>query len=910
MRDASAALDASVQPQSRPRGRALMLLALLALAAIATRFWALGARPFHHDESIHAFQSWSLSRGGDWRYDPAYHGPLLYYVNALVYKVFGATDTTARLGPAVFGVLLLCFAWPLRRWIGNRAAAAYAVLALCAPHFVYFSRFIREDLYSLVFTFGTIVAFQRFLETDRAAWLTASAVAFALAGVTKENAYMTGVLFVVWGLWSLLERVSRRGTPRPGLAPAVGDTVSWIRARIGPLIVAGLVFLSIWALMYSAFGKYPHDWFAIPKAISYWMGQHSIARIPGPWWYYFPQLAYYETAILLFAALAFRPIEWKADPFLRTVLVGAPITVAYLVARDIKPLVFLRPHALIYLAAIGVASVYLALFRLAAPDEHRLTPFVRFVAYWAVASLAIYGWAREKVPWLTVHPLLPLTILAGIGLIRLWDERQAPWAKLTLAAGALLFAVNTSAAYLAAFRYGAHDVEKEPHHAEMLAYVQTTKDLVRSLSAVARAQARVAPGAPVVTVAGEGVWPLSWYLRDVPVNWASRIERADTPVIVADWDPEGALEKQLAPAYDAKRVPIRAWWFPEEHKDEPKDGKPGVTHPTASDFVRWWLFHEIWSPIGSQDAVIYVRKDIGGTGALEPLQITVQDTSSRDYPTEAISLPAARVFGSAAPGGLKEPRGLATDPQGNLYVADTKNSRIVVFDGNGGFVRAIGSLGEGDGQLKEACGVAIGPDGLVYVADTWNHRIARFTTDGQWKGAWTVSDPSFFGPRALVFAKGFLDVADTGNKRIVRLDAEGHVASTWGGAGTEPGRFVEPVGLATDPAGRIWVADTGNHRIQVFEFDGAFVRQFPVNGWKDFYTEPYLAAGPSDSVFATDSWKGRIAQYDANGALSRSFKAEGLKSPTGIVIDPFGRIVVSDRGTDRIYSWSLSDLMR
>jgi uncharacterized protein (TIGR03663 family) len=533
--------------------------------------------------------------------------------------------------PALFGLLLIAAAWPLRRWIGSRAAAAYAVFVLAAGHFLYFSRFIREDLYSLVFTLATILAFQRFLETDRAAWLTASAVAFALAGVTKENAYMTGVLFVVWGVWSLVERASRRGEPRPGLGPAFSDTFAWVRARFLPIVAAGLVFLSIWALMYTAFGKYPGDWLAIPKAITYWMGQHSIARIPGPWWYYFPQLAYYETAILLAAAFAFRPVEWKGDPFLRTVMVGAPLTLAYLVARTYAAP--LRAHALYWLLGIAAVTVYVALFRLGGPGEHRLTPFVRFVAYWAVGSLAIYGWAREKVPWLTVHPLLPLTILAAIGFTRVWERRGEGWARAALAVGAALFAVNTYGAYLAAFRYGAHDLEGEPKHAEMLAYVQTTKDLVRSLSSVARAQSRVAPGAPVVTVAGEGVWPLSWYLRDVPVTWAQRIEQASTPVIVADWDPEGALEKQLASAYDAKRVPIRGWWFPEVHKDEAKDGKPGATHPTVRDFLRWWLFHEIWSPIGSQDATMYVRKDIaGGTGTLEPLQIAVQDTSRATTP--------------------------------------------------------------------------------------------------------------------------------------------------------------------------------------------------------------------------------------------------------------------------------------
>ena len=89
-------------------------------------------------------------------------------------------------------------------------------------------------------------------------------------------------------------------------------------------------------------------------------------------------------------------------------------------------------------------------------------------------------------------------------------------------------------------------------------------------------------------------------------------------------------------------------------------------------------------------------------------------------------------------------------------------------------------------------------------------------------------------------------------------------------------------GLAADSSGNIYVADTGNHRVQVFDADGKFLRQFPVSGWKDFYTEPYLAIGPGDSVLVTDSWKPRIALYDANGGFLKSFKADGLKRPTGI----------------------------
>jgi uncharacterized protein (TIGR03663 family) len=888
----------------RPRLTAgvLLFIAILALAAGLTRFWGLGDRPLHHDESIHAYQSYTLSRGGDWRYDPAYHGPFLYYVNALVYKVFGATDFTARMMPAVFGLILIGFAWPLRRWIGKPAAAVFAVLVLTSAHFAYFSRFIREDLYSLVFTLGTILAFQRFLETDRSKWLMLSATAFAFAGVTKENAYMTGVLFVFYGLWCLVRGAGSPDGPRPAMAARIA--LRWTREHWAPILSAAILFLVIWAGWYTAFGKYPGDWLAIPKAVKYWMGQHAIARIPGPWWYYFPQLAFYDTAIVFAALFAFSRRDGKADPLLRCLKAGALPVLVYLVARRFVPV--LVPHALIWVLGLFVVAAIWMLRRRPA-ETPPLSPFLQFLVFWTVGSLAIYGWAREKVPWLTVHPLLPLAMVAALGIVRLWQQRSRGWAKAALAVTGLLLVVNVHGAYLACFRYGAHDVEREPHHAEMLAYVQTSKDLVRALGVVDVAKARVAAGQPVVTIAGESTWPLTWYLRDAVATWAPRIDQASTPVIVSDWDPEGALEKQLAARYDAKRVPIRAWWFP----DPTKTGD--VQHPTFKDMVRLWLFHEIWSPIGSQDATLFVRKDLAGTGLLEPLQMQVQDTSSRDYGAEATELKGTRSFGGpgAGPDQFAEPRGVATDASGNIYVADSKNSRIEVLDANGAFLRALGTKGPALGQLNEPGGVAVGPTGEILVADTWNHRVARFGAGGEPLPAWTDPEKPFFGPRSLVLSRGSLYVSDTGNKRIVRFDAAtGAVTGRWGGAGSEPGQFIEPVGVAADPSGRIYVADTGNHRVQVFDAEGKFQRAFPVLGWKDFYTEPYLVIGPADSVILTDSWKGRIARYDASGTFSGSVRADGMKRPTGIALDPFGRLIVSDRDANRLFSWNLGDVVR
>src|SRR5262249_6573225 len=150
----------------------------------------------------------------------------------------------------------------------------------------YFSRFIREDIYSLVFTFGTILAFRAFLDTDRASWLTTAAVLFALSGLTKESVYLMAIIFLVFGALVFLERALAQESPAAGLRATLQETIRWCRERWRPILTAGFVFVVLWALGYSALGRYPQDWLAIPKAVHYWMGQHSIARIPGPWYYY------------------------------------------------------------------------------------------------------------------------------------------------------------------------------------------------------------------------------------------------------------------------------------------------------------------------------------------------------------------------------------------------------------------------------------------------------------------------------------------------------------------------------------------------------------------------------------------------------------------------------------------------
>src|SRR3972149_42773 len=80
---------------------------LLVILAALLRFWDLGLRALHHDESLHAVYSWYLFTGQGYRHDPMMHGPFQFHLSALVYFLFGATDYPARLGYAVAGTLLI-----------------------------------------------------------------------------------------------------------------------------------------------------------------------------------------------------------------------------------------------------------------------------------------------------------------------------------------------------------------------------------------------------------------------------------------------------------------------------------------------------------------------------------------------------------------------------------------------------------------------------------------------------------------------------------------------------------------------------------------------------------------------------------------------------------------------------------
>ncbi|HNX51030.1 MAG TPA: TIGR03663 family protein [Thermoanaerobaculaceae bacterium] len=278
----------------------------LVVGALVLRLFDLGSRPPHHDESVHGDFAHALLVDHAYRYDPTYHGPLLFYVTAPIFGLLGESDTSLRLYPVACGVALVALPFFLRRRMGARGAWWAGLCAAISPSFFYYSRFGRNEAMVLLSTAASLSLFWLVRRhgprlIPHIGWVA------ALHAISKETIYVISPLI---GLASFA------AAWRDGLWNGVRKGFFWIdryRIQIGVAILwAFLVCMTA----YTFFFVHPEDALFPLKAIKYWYGQHTSQRVGGPWFYHLPRLALYEFLPIV-AALAWcvrrrgrlRPVE-------------------------------------------------------------------------------------------------------------------------------------------------------------------------------------------------------------------------------------------------------------------------------------------------------------------------------------------------------------------------------------------------------------------------------------------------------------------------------------------------------------------------------------------------------------------------------------------------------------------------
>ena len=928
----SSFLDSSLSEILKPDWEKAIYLVIF-LLAVASRFWDLGARAMSHDESLHALYSYYLYNGAGYTHNPMMHGPFLFHANALIYFLFGDTDFTARIVPALFGVFMVMSPLLLRRWMGRLGAIIASVLLLISPSILYYSRYIRNDIYIIVWSIVLIAALFHFVESRKPGWFYTAAAVLMLSLATKENAYIFGFIGLVFIIEVYLwEKVSPRNQiwlylggailsllllgaayllgrpPAEGVEAAegaagalklvmsvlmvVGGTIPAVLVSAGLIrsrypepssiqvairslgwqhwLIAVLIMFLLYALLFTTFFTNPVGLgTGIFGSISYWMAQQEVERGGQPWYYYFLVLSMYE----------FVPV-----------LLGLVAMLYYLI-RGLFP----RP--------------------VEDPDSPEAQPsvdasnarFVAFLIFWTLSSLFIYSWAGEKMPWLVVHPVLPFIVISAkfAGDILEGVNWEAVWKR----GGALLILL------LPITLFGVYTlIRLQPFQGLSLFKLQETGNWLAALfitlllvvltwMVIRRLGGRYAllvVLATMLALLSFFTIRFAWMATFINYDYATELlvyahggaDVKPTLAEIAEISQRTVGDKMIEVAYDSDVSWPLEWYMREYpnrkfYSDNPTRENLDVPVILAGDKIdskvqpflgdRYYGFKRrlVWWPNQQYMGLTWERIRELLTSP-EQREILWNILYYREYPRTPddwyhVHNMTLYIRKDVA----QQLWDFGAVPPDAMELPPDPYSKVHV---NLNADREWGAIGTEPGQFNHPRSVAVGPGGNVFVVDSDNNRVQVFDGQGTFLQEWGSNCN-------LATGLGCLD------------------------AGGE-GQFQEPWGIAVAADGRVYVADTWNHRIQVFGSDGSYLTKFGTYGQSP--TDQGLLYGPRDvavdslgRVFVTDTGNKRVMVYDQDGGYVTQVGQGGsgpgeFEEPVGIAVGPDDNIYVVDTWNQRV----------
>ena len=228
-------------------------------------------------------------------------------------------------------------------------------------------------------------------------------------------------------------------------------------------------------------------------------------------------------------------------------------------------------------------------------------------------------------------------------------------------------------------------------------------------------------------------------------------------------------------------------------------------------------------------------------------------------------------------------------------------------------VEVLGERGTSAGQFQYPTGLAVDPEGILFVADSYSHRLQRITPSGGVSviGGRGGGRAQFLSPQGVaVDEDGAFYVVEQGNCRVQKFTRGGVLALIFGKAGRENGEFQGPTAIAVAPgSGDIYVADTGNGRVQRFSLEGRFLNTLGAPGLSGpgLSSPQALAAAPGGALYVAETFAPRLVRFDPLGRLDRqiggpktrrqsSASAISLNQPRSLALDPAGLLYVADAG--------------
>lgn len=916
----------------------LVAYAFVFAVAIGLRFFDLGTRALHHDESIHAQWSWGLLQGS-YRHSPVFHGPLYYHAEALVFFVFGANDYTSRVSAAIFGMAIVAAPLLLRKRLGQAGTLAAVAFIALSPTLVYYSRFFREDIYMALFTMLMVVAMWRYFDEGRDRWLYLLAAAFTGNVLTKEGAFLAIAVFLVYvDVYTAVQLATRTlvgrsnryfreelaalAKARPELSADELSALARERSDISTpfrrlLLTFGFApFAWVVAAFWPFLGKVRDqlDWgeeMPRPADVLVLLGTFTLPLLtPVSRFYLLEPLGIVEKDRLSWE-LHLQGTIAQRDAVAIAGLFAVTTSIAAFAGLQWRPKLWA-------IAFISCTVVYLTLMTSFWTNLNGLIsgPWGS-LDYWKTQQHV----SRGDQPWfyyymlLPAYEFLPLAICIGgawwsvvrgnafsrflvvwlVGMFAAlsWGAEKMPWLNTHLALPACVLAAYTVQQAWAAWT-------EKPAAGRMAAVLGS----VALLSAGALLAIAYMPGGAaflglraVILAAAAGAvayaaWPLgrrasatviltavigALGVFSVVTMYRASFERGDNPRDLLIYTQSSGELAQVAREIDALAA---------------ASGK-GFEMPIAVDSADSFAWPWAWY-LRDYKSVSYVDFSTGvPAGQFDVLLVNQSNVSkAQDY----VANSSAIQYGSPE----RYPHRWWFD-ETYKYAMSAKPNGICT-------------------GLQGDCG----PFHLTTWKHAWNGFVHKGWTE-TWLKYWRDHDPG--RPNGSVDAFAFFpaNFDRASGKLLARpveppkpgTDDSGH--AFFGGAGSLPGLFFSPVDIERDGAGNLYVIDSGTKKLQKFDPQGNFIAAVDIRVKANDASEqsqPWgLAVAPGGEVVVADTFGWRIRVFDRDlkpiatfGQPPDTTKKPGpfdLFGPRDAAIDSEGHIWATDTGNDRIQVFTM-----
>jgi uncharacterized protein (TIGR03663 family) len=881
----------------------LVTYASFIIVGAGLRFWDLGARALHHDESLHGFYAYDIFQGRGFEHDPLLHGPFQFFGTALTYFLAGgASDYTVRIFPTLFGVALIILPLFFRDRLGRLGALFASGLIAFSPTLLYFSRFARNDIYVAVFTLGIIISLWRYVDERKPLFLYLAAGLLGLSFATKENTFINvAILLVFLNLWVAAD-LARQSRDHLGM----GHTASGI-AYVFLYLPYAWAIAALWPFM---------------KGVRERLGLRDLPAAGDV-------LIVLGTLSLPQLAAAVRvPLEslgFELNTLGREQAIGIPTVVGLLAATAIVGLrwnwrvwllvvaAFYIPYVLLY-TSFGTNTAGFAggiwesldywleqhdVRRGEQPDFYyvMLLPAYEFLVLGVAGPGLLYFSLRGgRRSWL-------LTAIATVSLLAFFGADSFSGSlgaivmpvALPVAAVALYFAVRGSPFERFLVFWTAAAIVGYSWVGEKMPWLSVHTTL------------------PVVILAAYSLGRLFQRLPDP----AGLLRRA--PVVL----PFGAAGAGLAAISLAAFGPGGWLWL-------------GLAAAALAPLLA------LAQPLGRRRlAAVGAAAVVGGLALMSVRAAVVASFEHGDVPREMLvytqSSPDVpdvmeRIEEVAFTSGLGYDLPVVVDTTYTWPWAWYLRDYSVAYDGMGEeFSPAEGAvlLVARENEMKVEPFLdryqepvpfrlrswfpesyrAIGRDNLWLAIQDFGKSAGHGDT---WENWWR-----FFRHREAPEAVGSVHSSayfPLTYDPSARPDIEGRL--TIGRGGEEVGALSDPAGVAVDAEGNVYVADSGNGRVQKFGRDGRFLKATgkPGGGDGEFDQPGDLALDVEGNLYVVDTWNHRVQKFDADLNLLTAWGrattdivnpgGDEMWGPRSIAVDSEGDVWVVDTGTHRVRKFS------